>query len=143
MTRRSSSFEQNYDGAERENQERDSLFASVSDLSFDTILLLDEDLSVIMANGRAQSLFGENAPVGKNLTDLVASSELLNLAQVAMSENESLEEQFVIQGTNYRARAQVIEHRQTRRYIGVGLQDITELVSAESRSAGSGRQYFA
>ncbi len=117
------------DGAEQDCQERNALSASVSDLSFDTVLLLDEDLRVIMANGRARQLFGESDPISKSLTALVESSELLNLAQVALSENESLEEQFVIQGTNFRASAQVIEHRQTRRYIGIGMQDITELVS--------------
>ena len=117
------------DGAERDFQERIALSASVSNLSFDIVLLLDEDLRVIMANGRAQQLFDESDPIGKSLPALVESSELHNLAQVALSENESLEEQFVIQGANYRARAQVIEQSQSRRYIGIGLQDITELVS--------------
>lgn len=117
------------DGVKRQYQESDSLSASVSDLSFDTVLLLNETLTVIMANRRAKRLFGETDPIGKSLTELVESSGLLSLAQVALSENESLEEQFVIQGTHYRARAQVIEQSQTRRYIGIGLQDITELVS--------------
>lgn len=117
------------DNAERDYQQRQSLLASVSDLSFDIVLLLDEDLTVIMANGGAQRLFGESDPIGKSLTKLVESSELLSLALVALSENESIEEQFVIQGTYYRARAQVLEQRPTRRYIGIGLQDITELVS--------------
>ncbi|MCY4062846.1 MAG: ATP-binding protein [Chloroflexi bacterium] len=116
-------------GVEREWQESNSQFASVSDLSFDTVLLLDEDFGVIMANGRAQQLFGESDPIGQSLTKLAQFSELLSLAQIALSENESVEEQFVIRGTNYRARAQLIEHCQTRRTIGIGMQDITELVS--------------
>jgi len=116
-------------GVERELQESNSQFASVSDLSFDTVLLLDEDFRVIMANGRAQQLFGESDPIGQSLTELIQFSELLSLAQIALSENESVEEQFVIRGTNYRARAQLIGHSQTRRIIGIGMQDITELVS--------------
>ena len=117
------------DGDKREYQESASRFACVSDLSFDLVLLLDEDLRVIMANRRAVQLFGGSDPLGESLTMLVESSELLSLAQVALSANESLEEQFVIQGINYRARAQVIQQSQSRRYIGIGMQDITELVS--------------
>ncbi|MCY3915047.1 MAG: ATP-binding protein [Chloroflexi bacterium] len=117
------------DGDKREYQESESRFACVSDLSFDLVLLLDEDLRVIMANRRAFQLFGGIDPLGESLTMLLESSELLSLAQVALSENESLEEQFVIQGINYRARAQVIQQSQSRRYIGIGMQDITELVS--------------
>lgn len=117
------------DGVKQEYQESDSRFACVADLSFDMVLLLDEDLRVIMVNRRAYQLFGGSDPIGESLTMLVESSELLSLAQVALSENESLEEQFVIQGINYRARAQVIEQSHSRRYIGIGMQDITELVS--------------
>lgn len=117
------------DEVKRENQVSDSRFACVADLSFDLVLLLDEDLRVIMANRRAYQLFGGSDPIGESLTMLVESSELPSLAQVALYENESIEEQFVVRGTNYRARAQVIAQSQSRRYIGIGMQDITELVS--------------
>lgn len=117
------------DGTERQFQDSNSLFASVSDLSFDLVLLLDEDLNVIMANVSARRLFGVSDPIGQSLAVLVESNDLLSLAQVALDEDESLEEQFILQGKNYRARAQVIEQRHSRRYIGIGMQDITELVS--------------
>ncbi len=117
------------DGTERQFQDSNSLFASVSDLSFDMILLLDEDLKVIMANGRARRLFGVNDPIGQSLAEVVQSTGLLSLAQVDLDEEECLEEQFVLQGKNYRARAQVIAPGHNRRYIGIGMQDITELVS--------------
>ena len=113
----------------REYQESNSQLASVSDLSFDLILLLDEDLTVVIMNRAAERLFGDSDPIGKGLTNLSECSELLSLAQMALGENESLEEQFVIQGANYRARAQVIERDPARRYVGIGMQDITELVS--------------
>jgi len=117
------------DKAERDNQEGKALFATISDLSFDLVLLLDEDLTVIMVNRTARRLFGNSNPIGERLSDLVDSPELFSLAQVALREEESLEEQFVIEGTNYRARAQVIKRDQARRFIGIGMQDISELVS--------------
>ena len=113
----------------RENQESKALSASISDLSFDIVLLLDEDLSVVMANRRAQRLLGDSNPIGECLKDLVESPELFSLAQLALYEDESLEEQFVIKGTNFRARTQVIKPGQTQRFIGIGMQDISELVS--------------
>ncbi len=117
------------DSHQREYRESKSQLASVYDLSFDLVLLLDEDLTVVIMNRAAKRLFGDSDPIGKSLTTFAESSELLNLAQMALSENESLEEQFVIQATNYRVRAQVIEPSQVRRYVGIGMQDITELVS--------------
>lgn len=115
--------------AQRENQQGEALSVSIADLSFDTVLILDEDLSVVMLNRRARRLFGEANPIGERLTDLVESAELLSLAQMALREDESLEEHFVIQGKNYRARTQVIKPNQSQRLIGIGMQDITELVS--------------
>ena len=113
----------------RENQRKLALVPTISDLSYDIVLLLDEDLSVLMVNRRAQGLFGGSNPIGKRLSTLVESSELLSLAKLALYEDESLEEQFVIQGNNYRARAQLIKPKQSQRLVGIGMQDITELVS--------------
>ncbi len=117
------------DEVERDNQQSTALFATILDLSFDLVLLLDEDLTVGMVNRKARRLFGDSNPIGRRLTDLVESPELLSLAQLALREEESLEEQFVIEGANYRARAQVVERSPTRRFIGLGMQDISELVS--------------
>jgi len=111
-----------------ENQETKALSAAICDFSFDIVLLLDQDLSIALANGRARRLFGDGDPSGRNLAGLVESPELLSLAQLALYEDESIEEQFVIEDTNYRARTQAIAVGETQRYIVIGMQDITELV---------------
>ena len=64
----------------------------------------------------------------ETLADLIESPELLSLAQLVLREDESIEEQFVIEDSNYRARAQAITVGETQRFIVVGMQDITELV---------------
>ena len=114
--------------AEIENQKSKTLSAAICDFSFDIVLLLDPDLSIAMANERARRLFGDGDPNGRNLAGLIDSPELLSLAQLALHEDESIEEQFVIADANYRARTQVITAGGTQRYIIIGMQDITELV---------------
>ncbi|MDE2775703.1 MAG: ATP-binding protein [Chloroflexota bacterium] len=111
-----------------ENQETKALSAAICDFSFDIVLLLDQNLSIALANGRARRLFGDGDPSGGNLAGLIESPELLSLAQLALYEDESIEEQFVIEDTNYRARAQTIAVGETQRFIVIGMQDITELV---------------
>ena len=117
------------DALERDKMESQILASTASDVAFGTIVLLDEDLKVVMANRGAKQLFGGGDSIGKGLTDLVDSPELYNLAQVALREDESIEEQFVIGAANYRARSLVIAPGRGDRYIGIGLQDITELVN--------------
>ena len=114
---------------QRENQQGETLSVSIADLSFDIVLLLDEDLSVVMFNRRARLLSAGRNPIGERLADVVESAELLSLARMALREDESLEEHLVIHGKNFRARTQVIKPNQSQRLIGIGMQDITELVS--------------
>ena len=113
----------------RDKLESQALASAASDVAFDTIVLLDEDLRVVMVNRAAQRLFGPGKLIGKRLTDLVDSPELYNLAQLALREQESVEEQFAIGAANYRARSLMIAPGQGDRRIGIGLQDITELVN--------------
>ena len=114
---------------ERDKMPSQTLASTASDVAFDTIVLLDEDLRVVLANRAAGRLFGPGKLIGKRLTDLVDSPELYNLAQLALREQESVEEQFAIGAANYRARSLVIAPGQGDRRIGIGLQDITELVN--------------
>lgn len=114
---------------ESTSDESRALDSKMSDVAFDLLLLLDDDFKVVMVNSPAARLLDGRNAIGKKLSDVAASPELLNLVQVALLEEESLEEQFVIKGSNYRARAHVIPYGANRRFIGVALQDITELVN--------------
>ena len=114
---------------ERDDLERKALLSAISNVAFDIILLLDDELTVLMYSQSAQRLFGNRSPIGERLTDVIDSGELLNLVQLAMQEDESLEEQFVIDKANYRARTSVIKSANGSRYIGIALQDITDLVN--------------
>lgn len=110
-------------------QEREALSDFVSDLTFDTALLLDERLTIVRANRMARRRLNCHDPGGQRLSDLLEAPELLVMAQAALREEESLEEQFVIRGANYRARAQAIDRGRAGLFIGVAMQDITELIS--------------
>ena len=114
---------------ERDNADIRARHSTNFDVAFDLLLLLDDNLALVMVNRPASRLFAGPNPIGKRLSDVTDSSELLNLVQVALLEEENVEEQFVINGSNYRARAQVINCNKGRRYVGVALQDITDLVN--------------
>ena len=120
---------------QRERTRNLSLASTASDVAYDTLVLLDEELKILAANRAAERLFGRGDPVGKRLADLVDSDELHNLVQVALREDESIEEQFAIGATNFRARSLVIAPAQGRRYIAICLQDITELVNLRDYSS--------
>ncbi len=103
--------------------------AAMVDVAFDALLLLDDELALVACNEGAATLLGEADPRGKPLADLIDCPELLSLLQVARQESEALEEQFLIDGANYRARTHHIDHGGAGRYICLALQDISELVS--------------
>jgi two-component system phosphate regulon sensor histidine kinase PhoR len=117
------------DETKRHKLESETLVPTLTDIAFDAILLLDEDLRIVMVNRAAERLLGPGKLIGARLTELVNSPELHNLAQLALREEESIEEQFAIGGSNFRARSQVISLGRAGAYVGIGLQDITELVT--------------
>ncbi len=117
------------DAIERENAESKALFTTISDVAFDPVLLLDEELTIIMYNQAAERFFPQRNPIGERLADVIAAPELRDLAQLALREESDLEEQFIIDEANFRARAQVMRYDSERCFLGIALQDITELVS--------------
>jgi two-component system, OmpR family, phosphate regulon sensor histidine kinase PhoR len=113
---------------ERESAESKALFSTISNVAFDLVFLLDEDCIIIMQNKATELLFGDKNPIGEKLGDVIESSDLLNVVQHALNEQGSLEEQFVIDETYYRAKIQVMNYDGDNRFIGVAMQDITRLV---------------
>ena len=114
---------------EQQSSENMALASTISSVAFDLVILLDEDLTVITYNQSAERFFRDRNPIGEPLQAAIDSPDLLNLVQLALSEDESLEEQFVVDKTYYRARTQVLNNEGDRRYVGIAMQDITDLVT--------------
>ena len=114
---------------EQQSSENMALVSTISSVAFDLVILLDEDLTVITYNQSAERFFRDRNPIGEPLQAAIDSPDLLNLVQLALSEDESLEEQFVVDKTYYRARTQVLNNEGDRRYVGIAMQDITDLVT--------------
>ncbi len=114
--------------SEQEALQDKAYLATVAEVPFEMILLLDEELCIVNINRAAGRLHHEEKPVGKRLSDVIDSPELINLVELALRESESLEEQFVIGETNCRVRAQAIEIVGQGRFVGIAMQDITDLV---------------
>lgn len=114
--------------AERENLESKAAFTAISNVAFDLVILLDETCAVIACSAAAKALFGRQNPIGKKLPDLLQAPDLIHFVQYGLKEDDSFEEQFVIGGSHYRAKTQVVSF-DGRRLIGLAMQDITHLVS--------------
>lgn len=114
---------------ERQGTARQALSTTVAEAAFDLLLLLDDELRIVHFNQAAKRLFRQSNPVGLRLQDVINSPELHGLAGVARREVENLEEQFVIADAHFRARTHVMPAVGEGRYIGIALQNITELVN--------------
>ena len=107
-----------------------SAFSSTAaSVAFDAILLLDDDLRIVSLNRSAAALIAVEYPIDRRLREVIDSEDLCELAAHALREADSLDEQLLIGGANYRARAQAIAiDGGATRFIGIALQDITDLV---------------
>ena len=93
----------------QENTEIEALYAVCCDVAFDSVLLLDTELTIVSTNRAAEQVFNSLGGVGKKIHEVIDSPDLVNLLQVALNETDSLEEQFEIDGRYYRARTQVFD----------------------------------
>ena len=114
---------------ERERVRSKALFDTVSGVAFDVALALDEEAKIIMANGAARRVFGQRDPIGQKLDTFIPSPELRSLVDYALEDSDPPEEQFEFNGSTFRARAHVISCDGGRRFVGVAMQDISNLVS--------------
>lgn len=117
-----------FDVIKQENQESKAVFSTISNVAFDLVFLLDEESTIIMHNQAADVLFDNKNVIGEKLADVIDSQDLLNLIQYALHDDESLEEQFVIDNQYYRAKTQVVHYDGDHVFIGVAMQNITRLV---------------
>ncbi|GAB5491956.1 MAG: ATP-binding protein [Phototrophicaceae bacterium] len=113
---------------EKDSSESKALFSTVSNVSYDYVLVLDENNTLIAHNNSATALFGDKNPVGENIYTVLDAPELEDIIQRAINETETLEDQFVMDKRYYRARTQVMRYSEKPYFVGVAIQDITQLV---------------
>lgn len=105
-----------------------ALALTLANAAYDALFVLDENHRVIAINHSAELLFAKPRPIGESLESVTGSPELDMMVDDALSyQEETFEEQIVINKRTYRVRSQVIL-RDGNRFIGLALQDISELV---------------
>ncbi len=105
-----------------------AFLSTATSVAFDAILLLDEDLKIVSLNQAAAGLTEAESAIDRRLPDVIDSDDLCDLAEHARREAESLDAQLLIGESNYRVRAKAIAVGESTQFIGIALQDITDLV---------------
>ena len=113
---------------ELERSRADAFVSTAASVAFDAIFLLDEDLKIVRLNQSAAGLMEAESALDRRLPDVLDSEDLIYLAERALREAESLDEQLLIGESNYRVRAKAIAVGGSARYVGIALKDITDLV---------------
>jgi two-component system phosphate regulon sensor histidine kinase PhoR len=105
-----------------------ALLVTLANSAYEALIVTDREQHVIAINNSAEELFKRKRPIGEKLSDVTGSAEISLMVDNALSNAEDIfEEQVVIEDLIYRVRTQVIQ-RDGNFFIGVTLQDITELV---------------
>lgn len=113
---------------EQSSDQDQAYLSTVATVAFDAILLLGEDLRILSLNQSGSRLLAAEDAVGRRLLEVIDSDDLGELAALALREAESLDEQLVIGESHYRVRALALDRGGAERFIGIALQDITDLV---------------
>jgi signal transduction histidine kinase len=108
--------------------ESKALYATVSAVSFDNVFVLNEECIIIATNRVSDALFNGRNPIGEKLTEALDAPELADLIARAREDEDDLEEQITLNGTYYRVRTRVIWYDSAHSFVGVAMQDITQLV---------------
>jgi two-component system, OmpR family, phosphate regulon sensor histidine kinase PhoR len=113
---------------EQEFAYRQALMLTLANSAYEALMVINEKHQIIAINDSAAELFQHQKPIGENMTDVTGSPELETMVNDALTNREEVfEEQLTIDKRVYRARTQVIQ-RDGNLFIGVALQDISELV---------------
>lgn len=112
----------------REAVQSKALFSTLANIAYDLVFVLDEELTIIAYNKSAELLFGAKNPIGERLSDIINAPELDDIVLRALREEEGMEEQFSFDGHYYRVRTRLMRYDAEHAFIGVALQDITQLV---------------
>jgi signal transduction histidine kinase len=106
--------------------ESKALFATLANVAYDLVFVLNEDHIVIALNKSADKFFGQKHPIGERIMDVIDAPELQDIIE-RTGDEEDLEEQILLDNTYYRVRTQFMRYEQ-HCFVGVALQDVTQLV---------------
>jgi two-component system phosphate regulon sensor histidine kinase PhoR len=113
---------------EQEFAYKQALMLTLANAAYDALLVLDESCRVIAINNAGEQLFNQQRPIGQKLIDVTHIPELDLMVQDAIAnEEETFEEQVIINKRHYRVRTEVIQ-RDGNLFIGLALQDVSDLV---------------
>ncbi|HYO87676.1 MAG TPA: ATP-binding protein [Candidatus Limnocylindrales bacterium] len=105
-----------------------ALALTLANISYDALVVVDDQFRVIAINDAAESLFEADHPIGKLLDDVTGQPELGAMAADAVAYGEEVfEDQLTREKRRFRVRVRLI-HRASHFFIGIALQDVTELV---------------
>ena len=113
---------------EQDGLNSSAVLSTAASVAFDAILLLDEDLRIVSLNEPAARIIKSESAINRRLPEVIDSDDLRDLAEHAIGEAESLDEQLLIGESNFRVRAKAIDLGGASRFIGIAMQDITDLV---------------
>lgn len=113
---------------EQDSAESKALFSTISHVAYDFVFVMDEENTIIAHNRSAATLFGDHNPIGEKLEKVLDAPDLIDIVAHAAAEEETLEEQFMFDKRYYRARTQVMRYGESHYFVGVAIQDITQLV---------------
>ncbi|MXX83065.1 MAG: hypothetical protein F4Y70_06300 [Chloroflexi bacterium] len=114
--------------AKAEQAETAALSAAIANVNFDSVMVLDEDLRLIVCNEPAANFCKTHKCIGEPLPVLIDAPDLLELVEMTLREAEGLEEHFIVDERHYRARTQLLPNGE-QRFVSLAIQDISELVS--------------
>ncbi|MEO0563919.1 MAG: ATP-binding protein [Chloroflexota bacterium] len=107
----------------------DAVYQTMANTAYEALFVVDQNLTIVALNPSASVFWGEKAKVGTQITDVVESSEVQSAFQYAIENGEpEFEIQTTINNRFYRVRIQLNELDNGEIYVGVALQDVTELV---------------
>jgi len=119
---------QQLQAAEGSAAQRLALALSLANAAYDALMVVDEDHRIIAINDAAETLFNVRRPIGQTLDETTGNSELSVMVGDALAYDEEMfEDQMLIDRRSYRIRVRVMR-RAGRSFIGIALQDISELV---------------
>ncbi|QPC80489.1 hypothetical protein G4Y79_12255 [Phototrophicus methaneseepsis] len=113
--------------SEEDSLQSKALYSTIANVAYDLVFLLDEDMTVIALNKAADTFFDQKNPIGEKFTDIVDAPEFDMIIRGALDEY-SFEEQLTYHGQYYKVRTQLMPYSDGKRFIGVAMQNITQLV---------------